>query len=747
MVRFILWCLVLLFIVALLGAAGIVGGLWYYGRGLPDYRQLADYQPPVVTRLHAADGRLMTEYAAEKRVFVPVKAIPERVIAAFLSAEDKTFYQHKGVDFWGIARAAVTNFRNAGEGKRMVGASTITQQVAKNFLLTNERSVARKAKEAILAFRIEQTYNKDQILELYLNEIYLGGGSYGVAAAAMDYFNKSLDELTIEEAAYLAALPKAPNNYNPVKHKAEALARRNWVIDRMNENGYVTGAEAAAAKKEDLVMRQRADTAYVDAEYFAEEARRELLEKYGEKGLYGGGLSVRTSLQPDLQTVATTALQNGLQALDHRQGWRGPITHVPNIAAWLPFLKTVGVPKGGEKWYLAAVLSVSNTAATVGFTDGAKGTIAFDDMKWARPLVKGRMGAFPKSPADVLKIGDVIMVDAVADKKESYALKQVPLVEGAIMALDPHTGRVYAMTGGFSPAMGSFNRAIQAKRQPGSSFKPFVYLAALEQGFLPTTLVLDAPITYNLGYGLGTWSPANYTERFYGPTPLRAGIEKSRNVMTVRLADYIGMDKVAEISKRFGIIDNMPKQLAMALGAGETTLWKLTTAYAELLNGGRKITPSLIDRVQDRHGKTLFNHDARICQTCTDKTWHGQDVPELPDPRAILTDPMHAYQIVSMLEGVTQRGTAAKLKALNRPLAGKTGTTNDYKDTWFIGMTPDLVVGIWIGFDNPRSLGSKETGGSVAVPVFEEFVKKSLERCPADTVSYPARHAAAESLS
>ncbi len=714
-------------------AGGVVWGLYHYGRGLPDYQQLAHYEPPTVTRVHAGDGRLLVEYATEKRVFVPIGAIPRRVIYAFLAAEDKNFYTHSGVDFLSIVRAAVTNLINVARNRRPVGASTITQQVAKNFLLTNEVSIERKIKEAILAFRIERAFTKDRILELYLNEIYLGFGSYGVAAAALNYFDKPMDELSLAEVAYLAALPKAPNNYHPVRRPEAALARRNWVIERMLIEDFVTPREASWARALPLNIRRRTATEFVSADYFTEEVRRQLIKKYGENGLYEGGLSVRTTLDPRLQEIAQEVLRDGIEAYDRRHGWRGAITSFEVGHDWAETLTAIKPPGRLGDWKMAVVLSVLETGAEIGFASGARGFIPMAGMAWARPWRKGqRVGAKPKAPLDVLSVGDVV---AVASDKERtigvYHLKQIPEIEGGIVAMDPHTGRVLAMVGGFDYAGSEFNRATQAKRQPGSAFKPFVYAAALEHGFTPASLVLDAPFVMDQGPGLPKWKPANYTKKFYGPSTLRLGIEKSRNLMTVRLAQFIGMEVVADYARRFGITDNMPEILSMSLGAGETTLMQLTTAYAMLVNGGKEIRPTLIDRIQDRRGRTVFSHDPRPCDDCRGTRWLGQKPPVIDDVRRAVIEPQTAYQVVSMLEGVVERGTGRRIRAVGKPLAGKTGTTNQALDTWFMGFSPDLAIGVYAGFDKPKSLGPREQGASVAAPIFRDFAARALADQPA----------------
>ncbi len=712
----------------------VVYTLDYYGKDLPEYNQLKEYEPPIVTRLYAGDGRLMAEFAQEKRVFVPIENMPDLVKQAFIAAEDKNFYEHEGVDFFAIARAGTVYARHLlGQDVNVIGASTITQQVVKNMLLTNERKIERKIREAILANRMERAMSKDKILELYLNEIFLGARAYGVASAALQYFDKSLGELSIAEMAYLAALPKAPNNYNPTKKHDAAVQRRNYVIGRMLEDGYITKSQAELATLAPLETIDRDKSRSVKAPYFAEEVRRELKEKYGQESLYGGGLSVRSTINPEMQAIAEKALRDGLMAYDKRHGWRGPVKSFDSAADWKTKLSEVQAPQGMlEEWRLGFVLEAGSQSARIGFEDGKEGTINLVDVQWARKYLNEgyALGSEITGVSDVMKKGDVVMVEPLGGKASAYSLRQVPEIQGSLIALDPHTGRVLAMQGGWRYGDSEFNRATQAQRQSGSAFKPFVYLAALENNFTPATLVLDAPFVIEDRPG-NFWSPTNYSNEYYGPTPIRVGVEKSRNLMTVRLADYMGMDKIVEISKRFDIDPNMPSLLANSLGAGETTLLQLTSAYGVLVNGGKKITPSFVDRIQDRYGKTIFQHDERECRNCGSLIrWEGQQAPEVPDDRQQLTDPRFAYQMVSILEGVVERGTGARIKELGRPLAGKTGTTNESKDTWFIGFSPDLVVGVLAGFDEPRSLGKRETGSSVAVPIFKEFMGEALKDAP-----------------
>ena len=723
----------LLFLGIVAATAAVLWVFWTYGKDLPDYHQLAKYEPPVATRIHAGNGALIAEHATEKRVFMPVEAMPPRLIQAFLSAEDKAFYSHFGVDPRALFRAVVTNAMNYGTGRRPIGASTITQQVTKNFLLTNEVSIDRKIKEAILSFRMERAFTKDQILALYLNEIYLGMGSYGVAAAALNYFDKSLDQLTLEEMAYLAALPKAPANYHPIRKTRAATIRRDWVLGEMQQNGFITGDEARRARAMPLQIARQSGFDSAEAPYFAEEVRREVVSRFGEDMLYAGGLSVRTTLDPELQHAARMALQRGLEALDRRQGWRGALASHTGDGD-LDDILAKHEATMLEDHHAAYVTEVTKDQAQI-YVNGGRGRIPFQLAFWAYPP-RGEDGVRPQplnDLRDALAIGDIIMVqqpegtpDLIRDGFEpqpgDYALSQRPSVEGAIVALDPHTGRLLAMSGGYNYLDSEFNRAVQALRQPGSAFKPFVYLAALDQGYNPTTRILDAPLVVDQGPGKPKWKPANYTRRFYGPSIMRVGIEKSRNLMTARLAMNLGMDEIGDYARRFGLNENLPPLLSMSLGAGETTLLRLTAAYGMLVNGGKKITPSLIDRVQDRNGKTIYRHDGRSCDACQSGAVMGEEIPDLGDMREQLTSPASAFQMVSMLEGVIKRGTGRRISKLNLTLAGKTGTTNDNTNGWFIGFTPDLAVGVFVGYDTPRQLGKRETGSTVAVPIFGDFI-------------------------
>ena len=751
MLRFLGWLVTVGFFMFLgLAGAGIYI-IWDSSKDLPDYKQLATYEPPVMTRIHAADGSLLAEYAAERRLFVPVNQMPRQLINAFISAEDKTFFTHGGLDWQGIAAAALryAQVKLTGRGQ-IVGASTITQQVAKNFLLTNERSIERKLKEALLVQRIEQAFTKDQIIELYLNEIFLGLNSYGVAAASLNYFGKSLDQLNLEEMAYLAALPKGPNNYHPFRQKERAIERRNWVLGQMYDNGYITEKEMKEARAKPLEVNPRPFGAQLfAAESFAEEVRRELVTMYGKDKLEKGGLSVRTTLDPKLQIYARQALARGLVVFDRKRGYRGPVEKLELTAGdWGVLLKKRRVPPDLAPWQLAIVLEVNDQSARIGLQpkllpggsqapERQTGEIPLALMKWARAYVDGKkLGPEIETPADVLSRGDVVYV-APSDDPQKWHLVEMPDVEGALVAMDPHTGRVLAMVGGFSYGRSQFNRAVQAMRQPGSAFKPIVYAAALDNGYSPSSVVLDAPIEFKMPDGK-LWKPQNYQKKFYGPSTLRRGIEQSRNVMTVRLADELGMTKIADLAQRLGIYDKLPRQLAMALGAGETTLMKMVSAYAMIDNGGKKIDATLIDRVQDRYGRTVFRHDHRDCSACAGLTWRPDLAePELLDVREQVMSPYTAYQITSMMEGVVQRGTGKKLLEVGKPVAGKTGTSNDERDAWFIGFTPDLAVGVYVGYDNPKPMGRGRTGGQLAAPIVVDFMKLALRDKPATPFRVP----------
>jgi penicillin-binding protein 1A len=745
-------------VVFLVGVAAVAGAIWHFSKDLPDYSQLQDYEPPVMTRVHAADGALLGEYSKERRLYLPIQAVPKLVINSFLAAEDKNFYEHGGIDFSGMARAAVLYAQNIGSNRRPQGASTITQQVAKNFLLTNEVSFTRKIKEALLAMRIERTYSKDKILELYLNEIYLGLGAYGVAAASLVYFDKSVNELTVAEAAYLASLPKAPAALHPVRNRDRAIERRNYVIDRLLENGWIKQADADKARKDQLVVTNRSNAAHTFAgEYFAEEVRRDIFERYGEKKLYEGGLSVRATLDPKIQVMARKTMAAGIVNYDEAQGWRGASSKLDISGDWGVKLADVKSLSDVSPWRLAVVLETSDQSARIGFQPGRElggavskerqtGIITLDGIRWAKPTSGPTKGRTPTSMSQVLSPGDIIYADPLfkdgAPVEGQYRLRQLPEVSGAMVVMDPWTGRVLAMVGGFSFDQSQFNRATQAYRQPGSSFKPIVYSAALDNGYTPSTQVVDAPIEIDQGQGAGVWRPENFSSgKYNGPTTLRNALRLSLNTVTVRLAQDIGMPLIGEYARRFGVYDELPNYLSYALGAGETTVMRMVTAYSMIANGGRRVKPTLIDRIQDRYGHTIFKHDARECRGCdAPGGWKNQPEPQLIDRREQVLDTMTAYQMTSMLEGVVQAGTATVVKEVGKPIAGKTGTTNEAKDAWFIGFSPDIVVGIYLGYDKPRPLGrgNAATGGHLAAPIARDFLKLALADKPAVPFKIPA---------
>ena len=744
-------------VVFLVGVAAAAGLIWHFSRDLPDYSQLQDYEPPVMTRVHAADGALLGEYSKERRLYLPIQAVPKLVINAFLAAEDKNFYEHGGIDYMGMARAALLYAQNFGSNRRPQGASTITQQVAKNFLLTNEVSFTRKIKEALLAMRLERAYSKDKILELYLNEIYLGLGAYGIAAASLVYFDKSVDDLTVAEAAYLAAMPKAPGALHPVRNHDRAVERRNYVIDRLLENGWIKQAEADKARKDPLVVTNRANAAHTFAgEYFAEEVRRDIFERYGEKKLYEGGLSVRATLDPKIQVMARKTMVAGLVKFDEEQGYRGPVSKLDISGDWGVKLAEVKSLSDISPWQMAVVPETSDQSARIGFQPGRElggavsmerktGIVTLDGVKWAKAVSGPARGKTPTAVSQVLAPGDVIYADPLFKDgnpvEGQYRLRQLPEISGAMVVMDPWTGRVLAMVGGFSFEQSQFNRATQAYRQPGSSFKPIVYSSALDNGYTPSTVLMDAPIEIDQGQGAGVWRPENFSVgKYQGPTTLRNALKHSLNTVTVRLAQDIGMPLISEYARRFGIYDEqLPNYLSYALGTGETTVMRMVTAYSMIANGGRRVKPTLIDRIQDRYGRTIFKHDTRECRGCdAPGGWKNQPEPQLVDRREQVLDPMTAYQITSMMEGVVQGGTAIAMREVGKPIAGKTGTTNDAKDLWFVGFSPDLVVGLYVGYDKPRSLGRAAQAGHTAVPIARDFMKLALADKPAIPFKIPA---------
>ena len=765
--RFLILTFSVMLSLAMVGGVALGVGYVYFSRNLPDHETLKQYTPKITTRLYAADGQMITEYAEQRRVFVPYSMMPPLVVHAFLASEDADFFHHKGVSFRGVTRAVFLNAWSwVNHTGRRQGASTITQQVAKNFLVGNEKSLERKVKEAIVAFRIEKAMSKETILELYLNEIYFGLGSYGIGSAAQRYFGKALTELTPDEAAFLAALPKAPSNYHPVKNHDAALARRNWVLSRMGETGVLKPDDVALYQKKPLLPPKAFTLSYVDAPYFSEEIRRDLVNRYGSQALYTGGLSVRTTLNPMMQEEAQKAFMRGAVAFDRRaRAWDGVVGRAASLPTdcddpnnplcWRHYAHTFA----RLGWTLFYVQSVEKQTISGTTEDGRSLTLPRSALAWKMRVAKKADQPFLSitSFADIVSAGDILWiakdtvkppVDSTKDTEqttqtqESWTIQQVPKVNGAMMALDPHTGRIYAMVGGTSFDGSEFNRATQATRQPGSSFKPFVALAAMESGYAPNSRLLDAPVVMEI---LGAdqdriWKPSNYSDDFYGLTTLRRGMELSRNLMTVRLALAIGLKPIQDVAHRFGIYDKMPPYYSSVLGSNETTLLKMTQAYGELVNGGKKIRPSLVDRIQDRYGKTIFRHDNRPCDACLNQTWQDQAPPLLPDDRETLADPRQVYQVVNILSGVVARGTGAKIGATfpGYALAGKTGTTNDSRDVWFLGFSPDLVVGIYYGYDQPQTLGRKETGGNVAVPVFIDFMKTILPTMPSVPFRMPS---------
>ncbi len=751
------------FSLAALMAVLFFGWILYLMQGLPSASQLAHYEPPITSRIHAGDGHLVAEFANQHRIYVPSDELPQQLVEAFISAEDKSFFEHSGVDWMGMLRGTLGNLVR---GRRMAGGSTITQQVVKNMLVGSDRSITRKVRELMLAQRIEKLYTKQQILELYMNENYLGGSSWGVGAASLAYFGKSLGDLTLAESAMLAGLPQRPSEANPYNHPEAAVHRRNYVLDRMAANGYITKAAAEKAKAEPLKTVDRLDTdENAAAKYYVEQVRREILslgqekkldgfsnEKEATKAFYEGGLSIRSTLDTNMQLIAQTALRAGLESYDHRHGWRGALANIKAgddfEQALTDFAKAKDsrpkIAGAGEDWMLAVVRSASKGSVNLGVADGTKGALASEDVAWAAK------GKYAFKPGDVLLVSRNPTPDVTNQTIADYSirkkvtasspwyLRQIPLVEGAVVAMDPHTGRVLAMAGGYSFDRSQFNRVVQAMRQPGSSFKPFVYSAALENGWTPSTRVLDAPyVDCSDQTQTKCYKPENYEMNYYGLMPLRFGIEESRNTMTVRLATDMGLDKVSEIGERMGIYDHLKPYTAMALGAGETTPLRHVTAYAALVNGGKQVKPILIDRIQNRYGKTVYKTDNRTCDGCEADWQPGLQPPVLADPRKQLLDPVTAYQMVSMLEGVVQRGTGQGLKVVGKPLGAKTGTTNDYTDAWMMGFSPNLALGVWVGYDQPRTLGPGETGSKDAGPIFRDFMMEALKNMPTENFRIP----------
>jgi len=704
----------LVIVVFTLSLLFVFSTLWYFSSDLPDYKILSNYKPPISSRVHSGEGQLIAEYALQKRLFIPYDSVPKKVIYSFLSAEDKNFFSHPGVDAKSITRAIIKNIQNLLSEKRLEGASTITQQVAKNFLLTSEVSLKRKIKEAILAFRIERAYSKERIMELYLNQIYLGEGTYGIAAASLEYFDKAVGELNYEEAALLAALPRAPSKYNPYKSIKRATIRRNIVLKNLYDNSYINKTKYEELSKKKIQTKKRKIKLLEEANFYSEEVRRIVSDTYGYDNLYKGGLSIRTPLNSEFQIKALNSLREGLEEYDKRHGWRGPLANIIE-KDWIKTIDHLKIDQS-LNWKLAKVIDLKKLSIGIETEDNEIGLVDFKNVSWIRK----------KSFDEFLKLNDIIYVKKI--KKNKWNIKQLPKINGAIVVMDPYTGRVLAMVGGFSFKLSEFNRATQAQRQPGSAFKPFVYAAALEKGFTPSTLVLDAPFVIEQGEGLKTWKPENYGKKFYGPSTLRTGIEKSRNLMTVRVAQRIGFDQISKITNSFGIYKDIPEVLSVSLGSAETTLVKLTNAYCTFVNGGKKVSPIFIDRIQDRRGKTILKADKRECIGCQEISYLKEEIPTISDNRTQIISPETAYQITSMMEGVIKRGTGRKLRNLNLNLAGKTGTTNKNMDAWFLGFTSKLVIGVYVGFDEPKSLGKYETGAKAALPVFKKFVEKVVKK-------------------
>ena len=693
----------------------VISVLWAFSNNLPDYKYLKNYKAPVSSKIYSGDGELIQDFSSEKRIFIPYNSIPKIVINSFLSAEDKNFFEHPGIDAKGVLRAIIKNISNIINSKRLEGASTITQQVAKNFLLTNEVSLKRKLKEAILAFRIERSLSKERILELYLNQIYLGQGSYGIAAASLEYFDKSIDELNYEEAALLAALPKAPSRYNPYKNKKVAKFRRDLVLKNLLENKYINEKKFENLKDKKIILKKRKKIFLEDSRYYVEEVRKDIIDKLGYDKVYKDGLNIKTPLNLNLQEIASEVLRNGIENYDRRKGWRGEIKNI-NLSNnnWKDLINDNLEKKIG--WEIARIIKINDTKTIIETKNNKKGELNSLSIDWIKNSKNKKN----------FNVGDIIYVRQ--DKNSSYDLKQLPSVNGAIVVMDPYTGRVLALSGGFSFKKSEFNRATQALRQPGSAFKPFIYALALENGYTPSTLILDAPLVLKQGTDLKMWKPENYGKKFYGRSTLREGLEKSRNLMTVRISQDLGLNKIVNLSKKLGIYENPNELLSISLGSAETTLLKLTSAYCSFVNGGKLVNPKLIDRIQDSEGNTIFKTEDRYCENCKNISFLSDEVPKIKDNFKQIFSPQTAYQITSILEGATKRGTAKKLRDLNLDIAGKTGTTNKNTDTWFIGFTSDLVVGVYIGYDEPQTLGKFETGAKTAMPIFKSFMKRAVKK-------------------
>ncbi len=713
-------------VISLIAFIGIFGTLWTFSNKIPDYKFLKSYKPPVSSKMYSGNGDVVADFSQEKRIFIPYSSIPEKVINAFLAAEDKNFFSHPGVDAKGVLRATINNVKNILTSKRLEGASTITQQVAKNFLLTNEVSINRKIKEAILAFRIERALNKERILELYLNQIYLGSGAYGIAAASLEYFDKSIKELDYAEAAVLAALPKAPSKYNPYRNIELTKFRRNLVLQNLYQNGFIDLVNYENLKNKNIKLKKTKRVYLEDAQYYIEDVRKNIIERLSYEKVYKQGYNINTPINLNLQKIATDSLRNGLVAYDQRKGWRGPIININYDENWFKKIDKKYLLEKSINWKIAIVKKVKKFEATIETFDKLNGLVKYKDIAWTK-----------KEFENLLKVGDIIYVENLKDN--IYKLKQLPKINGGIVVMDPYTGRVLALSGGFSFKNSEFNRASQALRQPGSAFKPFVYALALENKYTPSSLVLDAPLVLDQGIDLKKWKPENYGKKFYGPSTLRVGLEKSRNLMTVRIAQNLGIDELASFSKRLNIYQDPEELLSISLGSAETTLLNLTSAYSSFVNGGKLISPIIIDRIQDSEGNTIINNENRKCSNCEKISFTGKDYPVIEDNYEQIMSEQTAYQITSFLEGVVKRGTGKKLKELKLNLAGKTGTTNENTDAWFVGFTSDLVIGVYVGMDNPKPLGKFETGSKAALPIFKEFVEKAIKKSDARPFKVPKK--------
>ncbi len=716
--------IILIFGIVLISSVTILIVLWTFSNSIPDYRFLKNYKPPVSSKMYSGNGELVADFSKEKRIFVPYEAIPKNVINSFLSAEDKNFFSHPGVDAKGVMRAVINNINNVLTSKRLEGASTITQQVAKNFLLTNEVSIKRKIKEAILAFRIERALSKERILELYLNQIYLGSGAYGVAAASLEFFDKSIKELNYIEAALLAALPKAPSKYNPYRNKDLAKFRRDLVLKNLYDNNFIDQKKYLELKKQSIELKKVKKVFLENSQYYIEDVRKNIIDRLTYDKVYNQGYNINTPINLELQKIATQSLRNGLVDYDRRKGWRGPIKNIKYSKNWYEQIEKKFKLEKSIEWQIAIIKKINQFNSIIEVENNLESVINYKDISWTK-----------KEFDDLFKVGDVIYVKKIDSK--SHSLQQLPKINGGIVVMDPFTGRVLALSGGFSFKNSEFNRASQALRQPGSAFKPFVYALALENEYTPSTLILDAPLVLDQGIDLKKWKPENYGKKFYGLSTLRVGLEKSRNLMTVRIAQDLGVDKITSFTKKVNIYEKPEELLSISLGSAETTLLSLTSAYCSFVNGGKLINPVLIDRIQDSEGNTIINNENRKCINCNQISFTSKEFPKIEDNYEQVLSPQTAYQLTSILQGVVERGTGKKLKNLGLNLAGKTGTTNDNTDAWFIGFTSNLVIGVYVGMDNPQPLGKFETGSKAALPIFEEFVKKAVKKSDARPFKVP----------